>query len=139
MRTSGAEFRRVERSTLTDPNERRRRHMPAHDRLKLVRDSYGAYESGDRRVIEGLLSDDFTFYSPADVGIDRATYFERCWPNSELIEAFEFKRLVEAGDEVVVTYESRKTDGHRFRNTEVLTFEGDNICRVEVYFGWDLE
>ena len=22
---------------------------------------------------------------------------------------------------------------------EVLTFEGDKICRTEVYFGWDLE
>ena len=113
--------------------------MPAHDRLQLTRDCYGAYESGDRRVVEDILSDDFTFYSPADVGIDRATYFERCWPNSELIESFEFKRLVEAGDEVIVTYESRKTDGNRFRNTEVLTFAGDKICKAEVYFGWDLE
>ncbi len=113
--------------------------MPAYDRLQLVRDSYGAYESGDRRVIEELLSDGFTFYSPADVGIDRATYFERCWPNAELIEAFEFKRLIESGDEVVVTYESTKTDGSRFRNTEILTFDGDKICKAEVYFGWDLE
>jgi ketosteroid isomerase-like protein len=113
--------------------------VPAHDRKKLARDAYGAYESGDRSVIEELLTDDFTFYSPADVGIDRATYFERCWPNSELIESFEFKRLVEAGDEVIVTYESRKTDGSRFRNTEVLTFEGDRISMAEVYFGWDLE
>jgi ketosteroid isomerase-like protein len=113
--------------------------MPDHDRLKLARAAYGAYESGDRRVIEELLTDDFTFYSPADPGIDRATYFERCWPNSELIESFEFKRLVEAGDEVIVTYESKKTDGNRFRNTEVLTFEGDKICTTEVYFGWDLE
>ena len=113
--------------------------MPAQDRLRLARDSYGAYESGDRRIIEELLSDNFTFYSPPDPGIDRATYFERCWPNSELIESFEFKRLLDAGDEVVVTYESTKTDGKRFRNTEVLTFEGNKICKAEVYFGWDLE
>jgi ketosteroid isomerase-like protein len=113
--------------------------MTAVDRLQLVRDTYGAYESGDRRVVEDTLSDDFRFYSPADVGIDRATYFERCWPNSELIESVEFKRLVEAGDEVIVTYENRKTDGNRYRNTEVLTFAGDKICKAEVYFGWDLE
>jgi ketosteroid isomerase-like protein len=112
--------------------------MPAQDRLKVVRDCYGAYESGDRRVVEDCLTEDFTFYSPADVGIDRATYFERCWPNSELIEAFEFKRLVEAGDEVFVTYEATRTDGTRFRNTEVLTLEGDRIRETEVYFGWDL-
>ena len=89
--------------------------------------------------IEYLLTDDFRFYSPPDVGIDRATYFERCWPNSNLIESFDFKRLVEVGDEVVVTYESKKTDGSRFRNTEILTFEGDKICRAEVYFGWNLD
>ena len=110
--------------------------MPTRDRMQLARDAYGAYESGDRRVVEELLADDFTFYSPADVGIAR--YFERCWPNSELIEAFEFKRLVEAGDEVVVTYEATRTDGQRFRNTEVLTLAGDRICKAEVYFGWDL-
>jgi len=109
------------------------------DRLKLARDVYGAYKSGDRSVVEKLLSDDFTFYSPADVGIDRARYFERCWPNSKLIEDFEFTRLIENGDEVVVTYESTKSDGSRFRNTEVLTFEGDKLRRAEVYFGWTLE
>jgi ketosteroid isomerase-like protein len=108
------------------------------DRLQIVRDCYRAYESGDRRLVEQHLADDFTFSSPADVGIDRTTYFERCWPNAELIDAFEFKRLVESGDEVVVTYESTRTDGTRFRNTEVLTFAGDKVCRVEVYFGWDL-
>jgi ketosteroid isomerase-like protein len=104
----------------------------------MVRASYGAYESGDRSVIEGLLSDDFIFYAPPDPGIDRATYFERCWPTAGLIEAFEFTRLVEVGDEVLVTYESTKADGSRFRNTEIFGFDGDKISRVEVYFGWDL-
>jgi ketosteroid isomerase-like protein len=113
--------------------------MAGEDRLQLARDAYGAYERGDRSVLEELLSEDFTFFSPPDPGIDRETYFERCWPNAELIESFEFKRLVESGDEVIVTYESRKTDGGRFRNTEVLRFEGGKICRTEVYFGWDLD
>ena len=39
---------------------------------------------------------------------------------------------------MIVTYESTKTDGRRFRNTEVLTFDGEQIKRIEVYFGWDL-
>ena len=111
----------------------------SQDRLGIVRACYGAYESGDRSVLEQHLSDDLSFYSPADPGIDRAMYFERCWPNAESIESFEFKRLVEAGDEVVVTYEAKRSDGSRFRNTEVLTFAGDEIARVEVYFGWDLD
>jgi ketosteroid isomerase-like protein len=112
--------------------------MPAADRLQLTRDIYGAYVSGDRAVVEHLLSKDFTFYSPADVGIDRTRYFERCWPNAETIADFRFTRLLEAGNEVVVTYESTKTDGSRFCNTEVLTFEGEQLRKVEVYFGWNL-
>jgi ketosteroid isomerase-like protein len=113
--------------------------MPSGDRARIVRDCYGAYESGDRSVVEEHLADDFTFSSPADVGIDRAMYLERCWPNSELIRAFELTRLVEAGDEVLVTYECTRTDGSRFCNTEVLTFDGDRIRRAEVYFGWALD
>jgi ketosteroid isomerase-like protein len=113
--------------------------VPVPDRLRIVRDCYGAYESGERRLVEQHLADDFAFFSPADVGIDRATYFERCWPNAERIASFAFERLVESGDEVVVTYEATRTDGTRFRNTEVLTFAGEKVARVEVYFGWDLD
>lgn len=113
--------------------------MPA--RLQVARECYEAYVSGDRSVLERHLSDDLTFFSPPDPGIDRTAYFERCWPNAETLAAFEFERLVEIGrDEVLVTYESTKTDGRRFRNTEILTFDGDDrIRRVEVYFGWNIE
>lgn len=112
--------------------------MADTDRLKIARECYGAYISGDRSVLEERLTDDLTFYSPADVGIDRAKYFERCWPNAKLLAGLDFERLIESGDEVIVTYESTKKDGSRFRNTEVLTFRADKICKVEVYFGWDL-
>jgi ketosteroid isomerase-like protein len=112
--------------------------MPTTDRIQLARDCYLAYVSGDRSVVENLLSDDFTFFSPSDPGIDRAAYFERCWPNAGTTDSFDFVRLVENGDEVIVTYELTKTDGTRFRNTEVLTFDGDKIRRAEVYFGWNL-
>jgi ketosteroid isomerase-like protein len=113
--------------------------MSSRDRLQIVRDCYGAYESGDRSVLDDALSDDFVFYSPPDPGIDRSTYFERCWPNAGLIESYEFVRLVESGDDVIVTYDAKKTDGKRFRNTEVLTFDGEKISKAEVYFGWDLD
>ncbi len=112
--------------------------MRSRDRLRIVREMYGAYESGDRSILESHLSDDFRFYSPADVGIDLRRYFERCWPNADMIATIEFKRLIEAGNEVIVTYETTKTDGNRFQNTEILTFADDKICAAEVYFGWDL-
>ena len=113
--------------------------MPAGNRLQLVRDAYGTYESGDRRRLEELLAEDLTFFSPADVGIDRARYFERCWPNSELLEAFEFKRLIEAGDEVIVTYESTRIDGQPASATPRCSRSMAWRSAGEVYFGWDLE
>ena len=109
-----------------------------HDRVALARASYRAYETGDRDAIDALLTGDFTFYSPPDPGIDRAAYFERCWPNAENLRSFDVIRMVEHDDEVLLTYEATRLDGTRFRNTEVLTFRGDQICRAEVYFGWDL-
>ena len=113
--------------------------MAAADRLQTVRDCFAAYESGDRRLLDDHLAEDFTFFSPPDPGLDRATYFERCWPNAETLDAFEFERLVEIGDEVLVTYEATRTDGSRFRNTEIFAFAGDRVRRVEVYFGWNLD
>jgi ketosteroid isomerase-like protein len=106
---------------------------------QLARHLYLAFAAGDRDAVEELLAEDFTFFSPYDVGLDRAGYFERCWPNSATLSSFAFERVIEAGDEVIVTYESTKTDGRRFRNTEVLTFCGERIRRAEVYFGWDLD
>ena len=108
------------------------------DRATLARAAYAAYETGDRAAMEALAADDLRFWSPVDDGIDRAAYFARCWPNHEQLAAFRLVRLVPSGDEVLVTYEAERTDGSRFRNTEVLTFAGDRLTTVEVYFGWNL-
>jgi ketosteroid isomerase-like protein len=113
--------------------------VPTDDRLQIVRDIYRAFASGDRNVIERAFADDFTFSSPVDVGLDRAGYFERCWPGAGRGQEFEFVRLVESGDEVIVTYEMKNTDGAKGRNTEVLTFKGDQVREVEVYFGWNVQ
>jgi ketosteroid isomerase-like protein len=107
-------------------------------RVEQARAAYRAYETGDRGAIEALLDERFSFYSPADPGIDRSRYFERCWPNAQLLRELAIVRIVEQGDEVLVTYEATRTDASRFRNTEVLTFAGDKIVRAEVYFGWNL-
>ena len=112
--------------------------MTSDDRLDRARAVYEAFASGNRGVIEASFTDDFSFSSPLDVDLDRAGYFERCWPGSGQGQQFDFVRLVESGDEVIVTYEMTKPDGSRGRNTEVLTFSGDRISRTEVYFGWDL-
>ena len=100
--------------------------------------AYSAYVTKDRPALEALLADDFHFTSPLDNRLDRETYFRRCWPNSEVIEGFDFVHLVTDADRVFVTYEGRNTNGHRFRNTEILTIRDRHIIEVEVYFGWSL-
>lgn len=105
--------------------------------VAIARAAYQAYVNKDPAAIEALIADDFHFTSPLDNRIDRATYFERCWPNSKRTESFDFIHLVSSGDRVFVTYEGR-AGGKRFRNTEILTLRGDKISEVEVYFGWSI-
>jgi ketosteroid isomerase-like protein len=113
--------------------------MPA-DRKQIVRDSYAAFEAGDRSFFEQRLSDDFLFSAPPDPKLDREGYFERCWPGAGRDQDFDVVRLIESGNEVVVTYESNASGGGRGRNTEVFAFnDEDKIIRTEVYFGWNLE
>jgi hypothetical protein len=108
------------------------------DRLTLARDFYGAFATGDRGVAERTLDEQFSFSSPVDVGLDRAGFFERCWPGAgQIVQGFEFVRMVESGDEVIVTYVMTRSDGVRGRNTEVLTFKGEKLVGAEVYFGWE--
>ena len=110
------------------------------NRLQLVRDLYTAWRTADRELIERVLADGFEFSSPPDPSLDRAGYFERCWPMAGTnAAAFEFVRLTEVGDEVLVSYVGTRPDGTRFQNTEIIGFDSDRIARVEVYFGWDLD
>ena len=60
----------------------------------IVRAYFGAYESENRAVAETLLADDFTFTSPNDDAIDRATYFERCWPQSDIARDQQIEKIV---------------------------------------------
>jgi ketosteroid isomerase-like protein len=106
--------------------------------VEIARACYEAYVAKDRAAIEALLAEHFHFTSPIDNRLDRATYFARCWPNSRKIEGFDFIHLVPEGDKVFVTYEGRSTDGHRFRNTEIIKVKGNQIVEVEVYFGWSI-
>ncbi|HEY1290167.1 MAG TPA: nuclear transport factor 2 family protein [Burkholderiales bacterium] len=106
---------------------------------EIVRKLYASFAAKDRRTVEALLSDDFTFSSPRDDHIDKAAYFERCWPNSDKIRAFDIEQLFANDHEAFVRYAAeRSADGTRFRNTEYLRVEGGKVREVDVYFGRDL-
>jgi ketosteroid isomerase-like protein len=111
--------------------------MPARSKPDIVRSLFAAYKAKDREIVEDLLTDDFTFTSPYDDAIDKATYFERCWPTSasDHIQTHTFERIREDGDAVFVLYKCVLNDGREFRNTELFTFDGDRIRKIEVYFG----
>ena len=105
------------------------------DKAKMVRDLFAAYLANDRKAIENYFSQGFRFTSPYDDAIDKATYFERCWRNSDWIERHELERIIVEGSEAFVTYRCLAKNGRSFRNTEFFAFEGDKIRRIEVYFG----
>jgi ketosteroid isomerase-like protein len=105
-------------------------------RIEIAKEYYSAFAKGDRRFIEDHLADNFTFSAPPDPHLDRAGYFERCWPGAGKGGVLKFIRLIESGDEVVVTYEAGKPNGSKGVNTEILTFDRDKLRRAEVYFGW---
>jgi hypothetical protein len=110
----------------------------AYDIVAIACAAYEAYVAKNRAAIEKLIAADFHFTSPLDNRIDRATYFARCWPNSERINGFNFINLVPDRDRVFVTYEGHTKNGERFRNTEIVTVRDGQIVEVEVYFGWSI-
>lgn len=109
--------------------------MTARSKAEIVRALFAAYRSNDRKAVEDSFTDDFRFTSPYDDRIDKATYFERCWRNSDWIERHELERILVQGDEAFVTYECVARGGKSFRNTEFFAFAGDKITRIDVYFG----
>lgn len=98
---------------------------------------YAAYVAKDRPAAELLLADDFSFTSPLDNAIDRATYFAICWPSSGGMKSFNFVQIAQSGERVFVTYEG-EGEKTRFRNTEIITVRDGKIAAVEVYFGWNV-
>ncbi|MGG5824053.1 nuclear transport factor 2 family protein [Falsiroseomonas sp. HW251] len=112
--------------------------MSENSAAHLVSSLFAAFSNGDRETAERLIAPDFHFTSPFDNGIDRASYFAICWPNSGSIAAFDLEHILEAGGKVAVTYVARTQDGRCFRNTEVMTCRNGQIAAVEVYFGWSV-
>ena len=109
--------------------------MSDRNRAEIIRAIFAAYLSNDRKAVEDALTDNFHFTSPYDDEIDKATYFARCWRNTDWIERHELERIFVEGDEAFVTYKCLAKGGKNFRNTEFFSFEGDKVKRIDVYFG----
>ena len=101
----------------------------------LIREFFAVFHARDRAAAEVMLSGDFTFSSPLDDKINKAAYFDRCWPNGDHQASFELERVFSEGAGGFVTYSCSRLDGTPFRNTEFFRTSGDQITQVEVYFG----
>lgn len=110
------------------------------NRPELVKQFYEAFSRADRNeFVENLLAPHFTFSAPPDPFLDRNGFFEKCWPNGPNLKEVRYTRLIAHDNEVIVTHEYLKPDGVKGCNTDIITFEGDKITRLEVYFGWDIK
>jgi hypothetical protein len=90
---------------------------------------------GDRKKMESLLAEGFTFTSPYHDHIGRAQYFERCWPEQGRIHTHHIASLMSKGDEALVAYECELTNGTSSRSVERLIFDGNRIRAIELYAG----
>lgn len=94
------------------------------------------YQARDRDAIEALLADDFTFTSPWDDHIDRATYFSHCFPHAgEFRFQFPLQIFVD-GDEAVIIYETEGKQGGTFHNAELFRVADGRIRSIDVFFGF---
>ena len=109
--------------------------MSHPNRADVIRSYFAAFRSGDRRHMEQALAEDFTFTSPYDDRIDKAAYFERCWPNRDFIREHIIERIFEQGEEALVRYRCLTRDGKEFRNAEFFAFENGRLKEVQVFFG----
>jgi hypothetical protein len=105
--------------------------------LQIVKSALQAYIAKDRDAIESIIAEDYRFTSPLDNGLDRASYFTRCWPNSESISEMTLIDGAESADTAWVVYEG-KAKNKRFRNAEKHKTRDGKLISTEVYFGWDL-
>jgi hypothetical protein len=109
-----------------------------NNRVELVKEFLAAFSKAEHSdFIENLLAPNFTFSAPPDPLLNRDEFFEKCWPNGINLKELKYIRLVEVGDEVILTHDFLNPSGLTQRNTDIFTFEGNRMVRLEAYFGWE--
>ncbi|GAA3502848.1 hypothetical protein GCM10019016_099570 [Streptomyces prasinosporus] len=102
----------------------------------IVEAAFRHYGSQDRDAASALYADDFSFTSPQDDHIDKAAFFERCFPTAGRMAEQRLLHVVPADEELVlVLYEYALTTGGRYRNMEAIRVRDGLIREVRVFFG----
>ncbi|HWB67135.1 MAG TPA: DUF4440 domain-containing protein [Mycobacteriales bacterium] len=104
--------------------------------VDIVRAAFAAYRAQDRAAAEPLYAADFTFTSPQDDHIDKAAFFEICFPTAARAVRQDMLAVTPASDELVlVYYEYELQTGAVHRNVEAITIRDEQIHEVQVFFG----
>jgi ketosteroid isomerase-like protein len=108
----------------------------ANGNVQIVDSAFQHYRAQDRDAALALYADDFRFTSPQDDHIDKAAFFERCFPTASRFSEQRTLNLTPADDELVfVYYEYDLVDGDTYRNVEAITVRDGLIQEVQVFFG----
>ena len=104
--------------------------------IEIVEQMFASYIKQDRQTAESLAADGLVFTSPQDDHIDRATYFEKCFPTASRVKWQEIRRIAAATDEdVFVMYEYELASGDVHRNSELITVRDGQVAEIQVFFG----
>lgn len=102
----------------------------------VVRAAFQYYLAQDHDSAFALYGDDFSFTSPQDDHIDKAAFFDRCFPTASRVTAQRMLHVTPADDETVfVYYEYDLPTGDTHRNMEAITVRDGLIRDVQVFFG----
>jgi len=103
--------------------------------VDVVNASAAAYRAQDRAAAERLFAPDFVFTSPQDDHIDRATWFDVCFPTADRFVSHQLLEIVSTPTGVISLYEYELQNGERYRNTELARLRDGQIVEVQVFFG----
>jgi len=104
--------------------------------IDVVRAVFDAYLQQNRASMDRLLAAEFVFTSPQDDHIDKAAFFERCFPTAGRLTSQEIVHVVPADDDgAFAMYEYQLKTGERHRNVELLTVRDGRVVETQVFFG----
>jgi ketosteroid isomerase-like protein len=103
----------------------------------IIRQYYAGSASKNWAAVDALLADNFTFTSAApDDHISKAAFKKQCWDTQiPLIAGFDLELVCGNGDEALVKYLCRTTQGKAFRNVEYVRLRNLKLTAIECYFG----
>lgn len=110
--------------------------MTDNNPVRVVEAAFRYYLAQDRDAAAALYADDFSFTSPQDDHIDKAMFFERCFPTASRVKEQRLLNVTPANGELVfVYYEYELMTGDRHRNVEAIIVRDGLIRDVQVFFG----